>query len=241
MATPRTSPRSARPRSGVKPKARGAKVKAKAKSKAKAKAKPKPKAKPKAPAKTQAKPKSSAKRSSATAKAKLADVASQARKAAGPEIARLKKASVKVEARLKEVSTAVAAKLAAFEDIAEQQLKSEKNKARIEKLEKDVSRLISSADQQFGKVRGALDDELKEIKEQLEKSAEKVIPAAKERIAALVADQGGSGDTWEFYTDKAGKWRWRLKGADGKSVGASNQAFKSRADCMANAKRLGYR
>jgi flagellar motility protein MotE (MotC chaperone) len=108
---------------------------------------------------------------------------------------------------LKAVSAEVAKKLAYFEDIAEQQLSSEKNKARIGKLEKDVGRLISSADQQLGKVRGALDEELKNLKELLDKSAETVIPAAKERISAILADRGGSDDTWEFYTDKSGKWR----------------------------------
>ena len=108
---------------------------------------------------------------------------------------------------MKAVSAEVAKKLAYFEDIAEQQLSSEKNKARIGKLEKDVGRLISSADQQLGKVRGALDEELKNLKELLDKSAETVIPAAKERISAILADRGGSDDTWEFYTDKSGKWR----------------------------------
>ena len=244
MATPKTSPKSARMARAVKPKAKSANVKSKAKAKAKSK--------PRATASSKPSSKTRTKKPAAGAKTRLASVASQARKAAGPEIERLKKAagpeierlkkaSIKVEARLKEVSAAVATKLAAFEDIAEQQLKSEKTKARIDKIEKDVSRLLSSADQQFGKVRGALDEELKEIKVQLEKSAEKVIPAAKERIAALVADQEGASDTWEFYTDKAGKWRWRLKGADGKNVGASNQAFKTRAECTSNAKRLGYR
>ena len=43
---------------------------------------------------------------------------------------------MKVEARLKVVSAEVAKKLSDFEDIAEQQLSSEKNKARIGKLEK---------------------------------------------------------------------------------------------------------
>ncbi len=230
MATPRTSPRSARTVRTVKPKAGTAKVKAKRKTKARPKAAPKSKVK--AARKT---PPSAAK-----ASAKLRGMAQQARKAAGPEIQRLKKASVKVEARLKEVSKTVASKLADFEDIAEQQLKSEKNKARLDKIEKDVGRLISSADQQFGKARVALDKELKDIKSQLEKSAEKVIPAAKERISALVADLG-SDDTWEFYTEKSGKWRWRLKDGDGKTVGASNKAFKTRAECTANAKRLRFR
>lgn len=219
MATAKSSrPKSARTTS-VKPKAPATKVKAKAKVKAKS---------PSNTVKTDA-------------KAKFADVADKARKAAGPELARLKKASTKVEARLKAVSSTVAAKLAAFEELAEQQIKSEKTKARLGKLEKDVGRLISSADEQFSKVRGALDDELKDLKATLDRSAEKVIPAAKERIRSLIPEDGGAGDVWEFYTDKSGKWRWRLKDGGGKSLGASNKAFASRADCIANAKRLGYR
>ena len=114
---------------------------------------------------------------------------------------------MKVEVRLKAVSAEVAKKLADFEDIAEQQLGSEKNKARIGKLEKGIGQLISSADRQFGKVRGALVEDLKDLKELLYKSAETVIPAAKERISAILADRGGSDDTWKFYTDKSGKWR----------------------------------
>lgn len=254
MATPRTSPRSARSSGAAKPKASAAKSKPKAKSKAaKTKAKPKAKTTVKATAKTTAKakaaPKKAASKSAAPrtdapktdAKAKLADVAGQAKKAIGPEVERLKKASLKVEARLKAVSNEVAKKLSAFEDIAEEQLKSEKNKARLNKLEKDVNRLISSADQQFGKVRGALDDELKDLKTLLDKSAEKVIPAAKEKLSSLMPDHDGADDTWEFYTDKSGKWRWRLVDAAGKSVGASNKAFKDRAACAANARRLGYK
>ncbi|MBT5239692.1 MAG: DUF1508 domain-containing protein [Rhodospirillaceae bacterium] len=54
-------------------------------------------------------------------------------------------------------------------------------------------------------------------------------------------DSSASDDTWEFYTDKSKKWRWRLKDGAGKSVGACNKAFASRADCIANARRLGYR
>lgn len=217
-----TRPKSARS-AAVKPKTPVAKPKAKAKAKA---ASPKP---------------TKANGSSPTAATKMADVAAKARKAAAPELKRLKKASTKVEARLKAVSFTVAAKLAAFEDLAEQQIKSEKTKARLGKLEKDVGRLISSADEQFSKVRGALDEELKDLKATLDRSAEKVIPAAKERIRGLMPQDGSAADdVWEFYTDKSGKWRWRLKDSAGKSVGASNKAFASRTDCIANAKRLGY-
>lgn len=251
MPTPKTSPKAARSKTTARPNASAAKRKTKAKAKAAKRAAPKaaPKSAPKAKAKAASKaaPKSSPRAApkpptkSEAAKAKITEVAGQARKAVGPELDRLKKASVKVETRLKAVSTEVAKKLADFEKIAEEQFKSEKNKARVEKLEKDVNRLISSADKQFGKVRGALDEELKDLKELLDKSAEKVIPAAKERLSAILPEQGDQDDTWEFYTDKSGKWRWRLVDAAGKTVGASNKAFKDRADCAANAKRLGYR
>lgn len=218
-------PSNSRPKSArsAAPKARGARVKAKTKPKTKVKSKAAPKA-----------------ARNVTAKDKVAAAAGKARKAVAPELERLKKASAKVENRLKAVSSTVAAKLAAFEEIAEQQFTSEKNKSRITKIEKDVGRLISSADQQFGKVRGALDEELKDLKSLLDKSAEKVIPAAKERIRGLMPDDSDSGDTWEFYTDKAKKWRWRLKDSAGKALGASNKAFPSRGACVENARRLGY-
>ncbi len=221
---------------------------AKAKAKA-ATAKPKLKA----PAKLKSKPKVALKSISAapqpsdqspTARARktVTEAAEKARTAAAPELERLKKASAKVEGRLKAVSSAVAAKLEAFEKLAEQQLGSEKNKARLDKIEKDVGRLVSSADQQFGKVRGALDDELQDLKSLLNRSAEKVIPAARARIRSLMADDDKTaGDSWEFYTDKAKKWRWRLKDGAGKPLGASNKAFTSRTECIDNARHLGYR
>lgn len=235
MPTPRTSPKSAR---SPKPKARA--VKAKTKTKAKAATKSKPAAKTpakKAPARKSASRKTSVK----DVKAKVTAATGKARKAVEPELERLKKASGQVEARLKAVSATVASKLAAFEDLAEQQLKSEKNQALLDKLEKDVDRLLKSADQQFGKVRGALDDELKDLKVLLDRSADKVIPAAKERIRKLMPEDNGAGDVWEFYKDKSSKWRWRLKDAEGESLGASNKAFKTRAKCVQNDQRFGYK
>tara|TARA_B110000438_G_scaffold303334_1_gene364340 strand:+ start:1899 stop:2252 length:354 start_codon:yes stop_codon:yes gene_type:complete len=46
-----------------------------------------------------------------------------------------------------------------------------------------------------------LDEDLKDrkdLKELFDNSVEKVIPAAKERISAILADRGGSDDTWKF-------------------------------------------
>lgn len=41
-----------------------------------------------------------------------------------------------------------------------------------------------------------------------------------------------NGDTLEFYTDKAGEHRWRLKAPNGEIVGAANTGFSSK-DCAA--------
>jgi len=48
-------------------------------------------------------------------------------------------------------------------------------------------------------------------------------------------------DKWEFYTDKKGEWRWRRTASNGKKVAAAAQGFKDRADCVANARRNGYK
>ncbi len=42
----------------------------------------------------------------------------------------------------------------------------------------------------------------------------------------------------EFYIDEAGKWRWRLKAANGEIVGASSEGFERRATAVGNAMRL---
>jgi|GEM_PF-988944 len=47
-------------------------------------------------------------------------------------------------------------------------------------------------------------------------------------------------NTWEFYTDRAGKWRWRVFARNGRIVGASSQGYVWRIDCVANARRHGY-
>lgn len=48
-------------------------------------------------------------------------------------------------------------------------------------------------------------------------------------------------DTWEFYKDNAGKWRWRRTAANGCIVGASSEGYENRTDCVANAQRNGYK
>ena len=47
-------------------------------------------------------------------------------------------------------------------------------------------------------------------------------------------------DTWKFYQDAKGEWRWTRTAANGKVVGASTEGYKNRSDCVANAKRNGY-
>ena len=50
----------------------------------------------------------------------------------------------------------------------------------------------------------------------------------------------GHDDHWDFYTDKAGRFRWRRIASNGEIVGASTQGYKHRAYCMENALRNGY-
>lgn len=47
-------------------------------------------------------------------------------------------------------------------------------------------------------------------------------------------------DTWEFYTDERGKWRWRRIASNGKITGASSQGYANKSDCIENARRNGY-
>ena len=49
-----------------------------------------------------------------------------------------------------------------------------------------------------------------------------------------------SNDTWDFYKDAAGEWRWRRTASNGRIVGASTQGYVSRQECVENARRHGY-
>lgn len=53
-------------------------------------------------------------------------------------------------------------------------------------------------------------------------------------------DKNRMNDTWDFYTDGKGEWRWRRTASNGRIVGASSQGYVNRADCIANARRNGY-
>ena len=48
-------------------------------------------------------------------------------------------------------------------------------------------------------------------------------------------------DKWEFYKDSTGEWRWRRIAANGRIVRASSQGYKNKSDCIANARRNGYK
>lgn len=48
-------------------------------------------------------------------------------------------------------------------------------------------------------------------------------------------------DSWEFYKDNQGQWRWRRTSSNGCIVGASTEGYHNRSDCVANARRHGYR
>jgi len=47
-------------------------------------------------------------------------------------------------------------------------------------------------------------------------------------------------DTWDFYKDSQGQWRWRRTARNGQIVGASSQGYSNRSDCEANARRNGW-
>jgi uncharacterized protein YegP (UPF0339 family) len=55
-----------------------------------------------------------------------------------------------------------------------------------------------------------------------------------------MAKKPGADDKLTLYQDKAGKWRWRRVAPNGKTVGASSEGYNNRADCVANAQRLGW-
>lgn len=48
-------------------------------------------------------------------------------------------------------------------------------------------------------------------------------------------------DTWEIYQDSKKEWRWTKRAVNGQIVGASTEGYSSRPNCLANAKRNGYR
>lgn len=51
----------------------------------------------------------------------------------------------------------------------------------------------------------------------------------------------GENDNWLIYQDVSKSWRWTRTAPNGRTVAASTQGYSNRADCVANAKRSGYK
>lgn len=51
----------------------------------------------------------------------------------------------------------------------------------------------------------------------------------------------GRSDKWEFYQDRRKEWRWKRTAPNGVQVGASSEGYVNKADCIANARRHGYK
>jgi len=45
---------------------------------------------------------------------------------------------------------------------------------------------------------------------------------------------------WQFYKDKRGKHRWRVRGKNGEIIGASTQGYSSASLAKENAELFGY-
>jgi len=47
------------------------------------------------------------------------------------------------------------------------------------------------------------------------------------------------GDSWEIYTDKRGKYRWRHKATNDNIIGRACESYASKDECICNAQRHG--
>ncbi|MGL4965527.1 MAG: hypothetical protein ACRC67_30175 [Inquilinus sp.] len=54
------------------------------------------------------------------------------------------------------------------------------------------------------------------------------------------SDPLGKNDTWGFYQDPSGDWRWWRNARNNERVGASSEGYRSHAYCVENAVRHGY-
>jgi uncharacterized protein YegP (UPF0339 family) len=51
----------------------------------------------------------------------------------------------------------------------------------------------------------------------------------------------GGNDSWDFYQDIRGEWRWRRVGQNGEVVSLSPEGYAKKEDCLNSARRCGYR
>jgi uncharacterized protein YegP (UPF0339 family) len=48
-------------------------------------------------------------------------------------------------------------------------------------------------------------------------------------------------DAWEFYEDTSGHWRWKHTAADGRVIATAIDGHETKAACLADARRYGYK
>jgi len=56
-----------------------------------------------------------------------------------------------------------------------------------------------------------------------------------------MAKHFGSNESWKFFRDYRREWRWEKTSSDGSVAGASSEGFKTKADCEADARRMGWK
>ena len=57
-------------------------------------------------------------------------------------------------------------------------------------------------------------------------------------MSTTISCRDTNGDLWEIYLS-SGQWRWSRKASNGRTVGASTEAYVNKSDCIANARRNG--
>ncbi len=46
-------------------------------------------------------------------------------------------------------------------------------------------------------------------------------------------------NSWEFYEDASGAWRWKDAAVDGRVIAAATEGFETKADCLEGALGVG--
>ncbi len=54
-------------------------------------------------------------------------------------------------------------------------------------------------------------------------------------------DAAGQDLAFLIYTDKANEWRWAAKAANNRRIADGGEGYVNRGDCVAGAKRMGFR